>query len=51
MEEQLLALQTIEDILEGLPDDEPITPKGLAWRILELEILVENGWIHGVETS
>lgn len=47
----LLVLETIEDLLEGLPPDEPLTARTLWVRILELEILAENPEIREVEEA
>lgn len=46
----LLVLKTIEDLLEGLSQNTPITPAALGWRVLELGIITENELISE-ETS
>jgi hypothetical protein len=47
---RLLVLKTIEDLLEGLSQNTPITPAALGWRVLELGIITENELISE-ETS
>jgi hypothetical protein len=47
----LLVLKTIEDLLEGLSPDKPLTARTLWVRILGLEILAENPWICEVEEA
>ena len=45
-----LVLKALEDISEPLSDETPITARILKWRLLELELLIENEWIHEVKT-